>query len=145
MRSIQGGNQGQQDQGQPSAQSSPQAQSQQSQAAQSPQATQVRVSHISELVSSAEDDQVACDSHGQFVFDLHDGPTSSQSPQNSIRAIHFFIGDDDEELATQTGSVHAVVSEIPDDGELHSILLDLGADANVFSATFLESWFEGDR
>ena len=79
------------------------------------------------------------------VFDLRDSPKSSQSPQNSIRAVHFFIGDDDEELATQTGSIRAVVSEIPDDGELHSILLDLGADANVFPATFLESWFEGDR
>ena len=137
VRNIQGGNQGQQDQGQPSAQSSPQAQSQHSQAAQFPQAIQFRVSRISELVSVAEDDTFACDSHGQFVFDLRDSPKSSQSPQNSIRAVHFFIGDDDEERATQTGSIRAVVSEIPDDGELHSILLDSGADATVLPATFL--------
>lgn len=94
---------------------------------------------ISELVSVAEDGNAACESHGQFVFDLRDSPKSSQSPQNSIRAVHFFIGDDDEELATQTGSIRAVVSEIPDDGELYSILLDSGADATVFPATFLDA------
>ena len=104
---------------------------------QSPQATQFRVSRISELISIAEDDQVACDSHEQFVFDLRDSPKSSQSPQNSIRAVHFFIGDDEDEFATQNGSIRAVVSEIPDDGELHSILLDSGADATVFPAAFL--------
>ena len=89
------------------------------------------------MISIAEDDQVACDSHEQFVFDLRDSPKSSQSPQNSIRAVHFFIGDDEDEFATQNGSIRAVVSEIPDDGELHSILLDSGADATVFPAAFL--------
>ena len=139
MRNVQAGNQVQQEQVQSPAQSSPQAQQQSSSSSslQSPQATQFRVSRISELISISEDDQVACDSHEHFVFDLRDSPKSSQSPQNSIRAVHFFIGDDEDEFATQNGSIRAVVSEIPDDGELHSILLDSGADATVFPAAFL--------
>ena len=139
VRNVQAGNQVQQEQVQSPAQPSPQAQQQSSSfsSLQSPQATQFRVSRISELISIAEDDQVACDSHEQFVFDLRDSPKSSQSPQNSIRAVHFFIGDDEDEFATQNGSIRAVVSEIPDDGELHSILLDSGADATVFPAAFL--------
>ena len=44
---------------------------------------------------------------------------------------------DEDEFATQTGSIRAVVSQILDDGELHSILLDSGAHATVFPAAFL--------
>ena len=57
-----------------------------------------------------------------------------------LRAIHYFIGDDETFDGDVTvGSVRTVVEEIPDDSTMHNILLDSGADASVFPICFAEA------
>ena len=76
----------------------------------------------------------------QFVFDLRlNLPTSPNSNVSSVRALRFYLGDDEDEVSNQHGDVRAVVTEMPDEGDMHSILLDSGADAAVFPSTVARS------
>ena len=132
VQNVSHGGQGQPDQGQNSSQHS----GQQPQTQQSPpnRATQYRVSRISELNEHAEADQE------QFVFDLRlSVPTSPNSNVSSVRALRFYLGDDEDEVSNQHGDVRAVVTEMPDEGDMQSILVDSGADAAVFPSTFARS------
>ena len=90
------------------------------------QATQFRVSRISESVET-----------NSFVCDLRDSPLSSpKSFSGSVRAMHFYIGDDTEDHL-QEGEIRTIISELPSDaGEMCNILLDSGADAAVFPMQF---------
>ena len=77
------------------------------------QPTQYRVSRISELNEHAEADQE------QFVFDLRvSPPTSPKSNVSPLRALHFYIGDDGDEISNQHGDVRAVVTEMPGEGDM---------------------------
>ena len=132
VQNVSHGGQGQPDQGQNSSQHS----GQQPQTQQPPpnRATQYRVSRISELNEHAEADQE------QFVFDLRLSlPTSPNSNVSSVRALRLYLGDDEDEVSNQHGDVRAVVNEMPDEGDMHSILLDSGADAAVFPSSFARS------
>ena len=84
------------------------------------QATQYRVSRIAELNSD--------DNQGQehSVCDLRDSPKPTpKSNDGVVRAIHYYIGDDDVQSNIQSGQVRAIVSEIPNNASnLYSILLD---------------------
>ena len=76
----------------------------------------------------------------QFVFDLRlCVPTSPNSNVSSVRALRFYLGDDEDEVSNQHGDVRAVVTEMPDEGDMQSILVDSGADAAVFPSTFARS------
>ena len=111
VQNVSHGGQGQPDQGQNSVQHS----GQQPQTQQSPpnQPTQYRVSRISELNEHAEADQE------QFVFDLRvSPPTSPKSNVSPLRALHFYIGDDGDEISNQHGDVRAVVTEMPGEGDM---------------------------
>ena len=82
----------------------------------------------------------------QFVFDLRvSPPTSPSSNVSSVRALHFYIGDDEDEISNRHGDVRAVVTELPDEGDMQSILLDSGADAAVFPSTSARSGSESFR
>ena len=96
-------------------------------------ATQYTVSRITGNASESDREQ--------FVFDLRDSPKSSAS--GSVRAIHYFIGEDVEEC--EAGNVRAVVEELDDafnDSAMGTILVDSGADASVFPARFMEAGYE---
>ena len=56
-----------------------------------------------------------------------------------MRALHFYIGDDENEISNQHGDVQAVVTEMTDERDMQSILLDSGADVAVFPSTFARS------
>lgn len=75
---------------------------------------------------------------------MRESPKSTpNSNDGMVRAIHYYIGDDDFQSNMQSGQVRAIVSEIPSDaGDLHSILLDSGADAAVFPSEFAECGVE---
>ena len=76
----------------------------------------------------------------QFVFDLRlSPPTPPTSNVSSVRALRFYIGDDEDEISNQHGDVRAVVIEMPHEGDMQSILLDSAADAAVFPSTFAGS------
>ena len=93
---------------------------------QTQQQTQYRVSRISEMNSFDDGPE-------HFVCDLRDSPKSSVG---SVRAIHFYIGDDVEENAQQ-GEVRTMITEVPsEDGDMCNILLDSGADAAVFPLAY---------
>ena len=108
----------QQGAGNQSVQQGPQ-QGQQQQSMQ--QATQFRVSRISEAMET-----------NSFVCDLRNSPLSSpKSFSGSVRAMHFYIGDDTEDHL-QEGEIRTIISELPSDaGEMCNTLLDSGADAAV--------------
>ena len=72
-------------------------------------------------------------------------PTSPKSNVSSVRALHFYTGDDEDEISNQHGDVRAVVTEMPDEGDMQSILLDSGADAAVFPSTFCKVRSESIR
>ena len=97
----------------------------------SPKSTQYKVARIGEVSHEVSDSQPA------LLFDL----TSSPMPTSShLRAIHYFIGDDETFDGDFTvGSVRTIVEEIPDDSAMHNILLDSGADASVFPICFAEA------
>ena len=68
------------------------------------------------------------------MFDLRNSPQSSpKSNDGSIRVVHYFTGDD-AELPVQPADIRAMVTELPSDSDLQTILLDSGADAAVFSS-----------
>ena len=70
------------------------------------------------------------------MFDLRNSPQSSpKSNDGSIRVVRYFIGDD-AELPVQPADIRAMVTELPSDSDLQTILLDSGADAAVFPASF---------
>jgi hypothetical protein len=55
----------------------------------------------------------------QFVFDLRvSPPTSPKSNVSPLRALHFYIGDDGDEISNQHGDVRAVVTEMPGEGDM---------------------------
>ena len=97
------------------------------------QATQYRVSRIAELNSD--------DNQGQehSVCDLRDSPKPTpKSNDGVVRAIHYYIGDDDVQSNIQSGQVRAIVSEIPNNASgLYSILLDSRPDVAVFPSESL--------
>eukprot|EP00435_Cladocopium_sp_Y103_P047343 s881_g13.t2 len=123
VRSVQGTPQGHVDQGQSSNQQVGQQQQTQQAPVQSPQSqsTQFRVARISELNVDAIDD------HEQFVCDLRVSPSvSPTSSSGAVKAVHFYIGDDDDEpCSTCTCSVRAIATELPDQ-DMRCILLDSG-------------------
>eukprot|EP00435_Cladocopium_sp_Y103_P065375 s72_g27.t1 len=94
----------------------------------SPKSTQFKVASIEEHVH---------DPPSSLVFDLRSSPMTSHG---NLCAVHYYIGEDDDMdvdlTACATGSVRTVVEEIPDGSNLHSILLDSGADASVFPMCF---------
>ena len=102
---------------------------------QTQQATQYRVSRISEFAEMNS----STDGHEHFVCDLRESPmTSPTSQSGSVRAIHYYIGDE-AESDPHEGEVRAVVTEIPSDaGDMCHILLDSGADAAVFPTRFAQ-------
>lgn len=84
---------------------------------------------------------------GHFVCDLRESPKPTpKSNDGMVRAIHYYIGDDNFQSNMQSGQARAIVSEISRDaGDLHSILLDSGADAAVFPSEFAECGVETDE
>jgi hypothetical protein len=93
----------------------------------SSQTTQSRIARICEVSDDAK--------HGELIFDLRD--SSPSSFHGSVHAVHFFTGDADDCLCN--GFVRAVVDEMDDVGEeLHSILIDSGADASILPLSLLD-------
>ena len=100
-------------------------------AASSSKSTQFKVARIGEVYHEVSDSQPA------LLFDL----TSSPMPTSShLRAIRYFIGDEETFDGDVTvGADRTVVEEIPDGSAMHNILLDSGADASVFPICFAEA------
>ena len=93
----------------------------------SSQTTQSRIARICEVSDDAK--------HGEQIFDLQD--SSPSSFHGSVHAVRFFIGDADDCLCN--GFVRAVVDEMDDVGEeLHSSLIDSGADASIVPLSLLD-------
>ena len=112
--------------------SSVQQGSQQAQHQQAQQASQYRVSRISEF---AEMNSFS-DGPEHFVCDLRASPISSPTSSGSVRAMHYYIGDE-ADVESHEGEIRAIVSEVRSDaGDMCSILLDSGADAAVFPMQF---------
>ena len=92
----------------------------------SQQTTHARVARILEFSDDVK--------HDELIFDLRD--SSPLSSKSVVRAVHFFIGEHDE--CVGDGFVRAVVEEIDDESEeLHTILIDSGADASIFPVSLL--------
>ena len=102
---------------------------QQSQHQQTQQATHYRVSRIFEFTEPNS----FSEGPEHFACDLRESPMSSPKPQSdSVRSIHYYIGDEDE-ANSHDGEIRAIVTEIPSyAGDTCNILLDSGADAAVF-------------
>jgi len=50
-----------------------------------------------------------------------------------VRALHFYIGDDENEISNHHGDVRAVVTEMPDEGDMQSILFRQWCRCSRFS------------
>ena len=99
---------------------------QQQQQPQVSQATQYRVARIQEHVHDSDVSR-----HDEFVFNLRDSPPGSPSyTGGSVRVMQVYIGDGPETDVVR--EIRTIVEECPDDAEMHTILLDSGADAAVF-------------
>lgn len=94
------------------------------------QSTQFRVARICEVDDSVEPNE--------FIFDLRD--SSPLSFHGGVSAVHYFIGDSsDSDDIFSGGFVRAVADEKDDVGEeMHTILIDSGADASIFPVSLLE-------
>ena len=93
------------------------------------QSTQYRVARICEIDERAEPNE--------FIFDLRD--SSPSSFHGGVSAVHYFIGDSSDSDDVLSGCVRAVVDEMDDVGEeMHTILIDSGADASIFPVSLLE-------
>ena len=99
-------------------------------------ATQYKVARIVEI-----GDDVS--RHGELVFDMRD--CSPSSVQGNVNVVHHYIGDDLDDCVDDfsfSGAIRTVV-DVDNDSvagtseELHSILIDSGADASIFPAYLL--------
>lgn len=75
-----------------------------------------------------------------MIFDLRSGAAQDDGAQ--VRAIRFYIGDEYNEHTT--GSIRVVLEEMPEDDDMDQILLDSGADAAVFPASYIEAGLNSD-
>ena len=75
------------------------------------------------------------DDSTDLVFDL----TAGAFDVGHVRAIHFHIGDDEDELEVTEfpRGVRAIIEELLDDSAAQVILLDSGADASVFPLSLI--------
>ena len=55
--------------------------------------------------------------------------------------VQFYIGDEPNmqfDSSTESGVVRTMLESVPDETDMHSILLDSGADASVFPSSMAE-------
>eukprot|EP00435_Cladocopium_sp_Y103_P055226 s2135_g18.t1 len=78
--------------------------------------------------------------HDELVFDLR--ARESSAVNGSVCALHYYIGDEPNRVSNfEVSSCHAiraVVEDVPDETQMHTILLDSGADASVFPISMAE-------
>ena len=73
--------------------------------------------------------------HDDFVFDMRCPSSEAYATDGTVRAVRFYIGD--EPNASDSSSepcnvVRTVIEHVPEECDMHSILLDSGADASIF-------------
>ena len=79
--------------------------------------------------------------HDDFVFDMRCPSSEAYATDGTVRAVRFYIGD--EPNASDSSSepcnvVRTVIEHVPEECDMHSILLDSGADASIFPASMSE-------
>ena len=76
-----------------------------------------------------------------IVFDLRSPVSASSGLDGTVRTMQFYIGDEPNATEFDVESCHAVrtmLESVDESTQMHSILLDSGADASVFPACMAE-------
>ena len=80
--------------------------------------------------------------HHEFVFDLRSPISEAHASGGDVRVVQFFYTGDEPnmefESSAESGVVRTMLESVPDETEMHSILLDSGADASVFPSSMAE-------
>ena len=82
--------------------------------------------------------------HDELVFDLRSPCSASSCLEGNVRTLQFFIGDEpnavefDVETVDTGLAVRTMLEDVDDVTQMHSILLDSGADASVFPISMAE-------
>ena len=82
--------------------------------------------------------------HDELVFDLRSPCSASSCLEGNVRTVQFFIGDEpnavecDVETVDTGLAVRTMLEDVDDVNQMHSILLDSGADASVFPISMAE-------
>jgi hypothetical protein len=79
--------------------------------------------------------------HDEIVFDLRSHVSASSGLDGTVRTMQFYIGDEPNATEFDVESCHAVrtmLESVDENTQMHSILLDSGADASVFPACMAE-------
>ena len=76
-----------------------------------------------------------------WFFDVRTPISEAHAFDGCVNVVQFYIGDEpDAHFANNIGShmIRTMLESVPDETEMHSILLDSGADASVFPASMIE-------
>jgi len=79
--------------------------------------------------------------HDELVFDVRTPISEAHAFDGCVNVVQFYVGDEpDAHFANNIGShmIRTMLESVPDETEMHSILLDSGADASVFPASMAE-------
>ena len=79
--------------------------------------------------------------HDELVFDVRTPISEAHAFDGCVNVVQFYVGDEpDAHFANNIGShmIRTMLESVPDETEMHSILLDSGADASVFLASMAE-------
>ena len=78
--------------------------------------------------------------HDEFVFDLRSPISEAYASGGDVRVVQFYIGDEPNTFDSSAESrvVRTMLESVPDETDMHSILLDSGADASVFPSSMAE-------
>ena len=79
--------------------------------------------------------------HDELVFDVRTPISEAHAFDGCVNVVQFYIGDEpDAHFTNNIGShmIRTMLESVPDETEMHNILLDSGADASVFPASMAE-------
>ena len=79
--------------------------------------------------------------HDELVFDLRSPVSESSCLDGTIRTMQYYIGDEPNATEFDVETCHSVrtmLESVDENTQMHSILLDSGADASVFPACMAE-------
>ena len=79
--------------------------------------------------------------HDDFVFDMRCPSSEAYATDGTVRVVRFYIGDEpnaSDSSSEPCSAVRTVIEHVPEECDMHSILLDSGADASIFPASMSE-------
>ena len=75
------------------------------------------------------------------MFDMRCPSSEAYATDGTVRVVRFYIGDEpnaSDSSSEPCNAVRTVIEHVPEECDMHSILLDSGADASIFPASMSE-------